>query len=160
VHDGRGDVAGAREHYRQALVLWRRLGDRRGLARALGGLGESALLLGTDLDEAEAALNEAATVENELQDGGPGYATALARLALCYLLIGEPERAEACARQSVRVAREAKAALVELEALRVEAESLLARGDLLRGLDLLQRIAARPEAADDHELIALVRAAE
>src|SRR5204863_1461493 len=137
-----GALEGARAHYREALALWRRLGDRRGLGRALSGLGEVALLRG-DLEEAVQALNEAATIENEASAGGATYALALTRLGLAFLGLGEPGRSLGCFRQAARAARREGIEALELEALRGEAEAAAARGDLLEALSLFERIGAR-----------------
>jgi ATP/maltotriose-dependent transcriptional regulator MalT len=88
-----GDHAGAERHLTEALRLFRRAGDRWGLASTLWRAADLAIARGR-LDEAEAALQEARTVLG-VTGRQPWVANTLSALAEVALLRGDEDRASA-----------------------------------------------------------------
>src|SRR5437016_2078313 len=104
-----GDGPGARETFRQAADIARRIGDARLLARsALGFAGEGSRLLWVRsevVDQPRIELLEEAL--HRLGDGDPGLrAQLLARLAINLYWAPEPERVVALSEEAVRLARQ------------------------------------------------------
>ena len=79
VYRNQGDLPKSEEHYQQALVIDRELGNRLGEAKHLGDLGS---LAGRreQQDEACRLLQEAATIYAEIGARGPGPDTVRATL--------------------------------------------------------------------------------
>src|SRR6059036_256184 len=104
-----GDGPGARETFREAADIARRIGDAPLLARsALGFAGEGSRLLWVRsgiLDQPRIELLEEAL--HRLGDGDPGLrARLLARLAINLYWAPEPERVLALSEEAVRLARQ------------------------------------------------------
>src|SRR5438477_1300863 len=104
-----GDGPGARETFRQAADIARRIGDAPLLARsALGFAGEGSRLLWVRsevVDQPRIELLEEAL--HRLGDGDPGLrAQLLARLAINLYWAPEPERVVALSEEAVRLARQ------------------------------------------------------
>src|SRR5438034_3031686 len=104
-----GDGPGARETFRQAADIARRIGDAPLLARsALGFAGEGSRLLWVRsevVDQPRIELLEEAL--HRLGDGDPGLrAQLLARLAINIYWSPEPERVVALSEEAVRLARQ------------------------------------------------------
>src|SRR5438874_1954052 len=104
-----GDGPAARETFRQAADLARRIGDAPLLARsALGFAGEGSRLLWVRsgvIDQPRIELLEEAL--HRLGDGDPGLrAQLLARLAINLYWAPEPERVVALSEEAVRLARQ------------------------------------------------------
>ena len=77
-------------HYRDAVALWRQVGDERELADALGGLG-LALSRNNRDDEAEAILREAVAISRRL-DGAGAPSTLLVQVSLAEALFNAQKR--------------------------------------------------------------------
>jgi predicted ATPase/class 3 adenylate cyclase len=100
-----GDLEGALRYGEEALALHRSLGDRRGEAGALWGLGYAFLEQG-DLDRAEERVGEAVRLYREV--GETGYLRwAIRTLAFTYLTRGDLGRARPLYEEALRLAREA-----------------------------------------------------
>ncbi|HEX6898755.1 MAG TPA: serine/threonine-protein kinase [Thermoanaerobaculia bacterium] len=104
LRQGRGDLAGAEALYLQAIGIWRRLGLRSAdLAAALNNLGSLQQERG-DLAAARDSFGQALTLMEQLL--GPDHLqAAMVRLGLADLeaRAGRPRRAEALARNSLRI---------------------------------------------------------
>jgi tetratricopeptide (TPR) repeat protein len=100
-----GDIATALTHREASARLYRQLGDRQGLGRALGLLGYVAMLRG-EMTEAEQALREAITLGRESDDKF-GLSFALTIQSRFFLAAtGDLAAARISSAESARVARE------------------------------------------------------
>jgi DNA-binding CsgD family transcriptional regulator/tetratricopeptide (TPR) repeat protein len=91
------------EHHQQALVLYRQIGDRRGEADALGGLG--AILSQTEPAAAIECLLAAADIQRDLGNLN-SVSFVLTMLGAAYDALGAFEQAEKTLEDAVRMARE------------------------------------------------------
>jgi hypothetical protein len=89
------------ESLNQALAAFSELGDRRGVARVLAGLGVVHTRSGR-LAEAVPILAESASTFDEIGDPHE-QATALADLAETYLALGHKEEAQRCATRAAEI---------------------------------------------------------
>jgi DNA-binding CsgD family transcriptional regulator/tetratricopeptide (TPR) repeat protein len=99
----RGEFERSEAHYKEALNLWRALGDRRNVAVALHNLGISALKRG-DFEQAEALHGESLAIARELGD----QHTVAISINLWGVLArnrGDNERARACYEESLALFR-------------------------------------------------------
>ena len=143
----RPDAVQARQHFSESLALWQALGDRDGIARALGSLGFLAQALG-DYRQAVAYLEQILPLARASTDT-QGLARVLTGLALSVLDAGDVERATAlCAEglslhQGTGDLRGAAAAMANLGAI------WLARGDERRAAALWEEsLAVRRRIGD------------
>jgi CHAT domain-containing protein len=110
------DLAGAREHFRKALILWKRLHDRAGEAASLLNQGAADQLAGRRWDalgEFHSALDLWQQLGGHFQD----RVSTLAGLAWVYSSVGDWEPALAAGRQMLAVARSARDAELERRAM-------------------------------------------
>jgi tetratricopeptide (TPR) repeat protein len=88
--EGRQRFAEAERHFRDAVALWRQIGDEHELAQALHGLG-LALSRGNEDQEAESVLREALTLLTHL-DGPGSTETLLLQVTLAEALFNSEGR--------------------------------------------------------------------
>jgi serine/threonine-protein kinase len=148
IHDNRGDLAGARRYYEEAIGGFRRLITRGSpppmeLAWSLLNLGGVYRTLG-DFPRAEGLLREAVDVfQGRLGESHASVALPLADLALVRALRGEPDEGEKLARR----------------ALEIQGKALAPRHpDVARSLTLLGELlthAGRAREAEGHLRLAL-----
>ncbi len=144
VSEDRGDWAGARDLYAQALVLRQRIGDTRGVAADYNNLGLLAQRLG-DLDEARRQF-EAALALNRRDGREEVAATNLVNLAGLASLSGDFATADAEYRDALAIWQKREAWADAAAAWHGLGQVNLRRGDypaaqaaLRRALDIFQR---------------------
>ncbi|MDQ3700595.1 MAG: tetratricopeptide repeat protein [Chloroflexota bacterium] len=98
-----GDPATARGRYAESLALWRELGDRRGIAVCLSGLGNTARTQG-DYAAARPLLEESLAIWREIGDR-EGAAVALGQLGAGAYLQGDYASARALCEESLLIWR-------------------------------------------------------
>jgi Tetratricopeptide repeat len=99
-----GLPAGQAHQVRLATALGEQLGDRRGLAEALVGLGETAMVQGRH-QQARPLFEQARAGFRSI--GNPhGVAVATVQIGLCALEGGGPDEARALVREGLRLARQ------------------------------------------------------
>jgi predicted ATPase/class 3 adenylate cyclase len=84
----RSNVPETERHYREALAIYRELGDRHGIARATYDLAFVPLLRGSGLEEGERLLSDAIALYQELGDAD-GVAKAKGDMGLILMLRGD-----------------------------------------------------------------------
>ncbi len=99
-----GDLAAAADYVRESLALYRELGDREGVARALGELGNVAAEQG-ELERA-VELYEECAAELRAVGNDAGLAVALANLGDVAFKKGELGRAAGLLRESIALQRQ------------------------------------------------------
>jgi predicted ATPase/DNA-binding XRE family transcriptional regulator len=129
-----GDIAGERAFAKQAEAIWRRLGDRQGVASVLNRLGLTSRELG-DYASARALLEESLVMLQELGNRGE-MAVVLDRIGHTALFQGDHETAWSYLQQSL--------------AIRRELENTLGVAYALHNLGLVAR--DRGDYADAHQL--------
>jgi predicted ATPase/class 3 adenylate cyclase len=117
-------------HYREALAIYRELGDRQGIAQATYDLAFVPLLRGSDLEEGERLLSDAIALYQELGDQD-GMAKAKGDMGLILMMRGDY-----------------RAALPVLEDFLSLART---RGDTFRLADGLIRVADANRGLGDHD---------
>lgn len=133
------DLPKAAELHRQALTLYRRIGDRRGEADALGGVGSA--LAAIDPQEAVAYLQAAAAVQRELGNAS-GLCHALWMLGLAYEALGTLDLALETMEEAARLARESGSVEALSRAHGGLAACYVATGDSARGLAYIEEAIA------------------
>ena len=104
IADALGDHEGAKIHYKEALALRRRTGDREGITILLNNLGHTALLQG-DYAEASAFLEEALLIARAGTERW-GLALVLSNLWHVALERGDPVRARVLLQESLALRRD------------------------------------------------------
>jgi DNA-binding CsgD family transcriptional regulator/tetratricopeptide (TPR) repeat protein len=99
---GNADLDRAVGYHRQALTLYRQIGDRRGEAEALGGLGTITALY--EPEEAIDHLQTAIAIQRELSNSS-SLSYDLAMLASAYETLGAFEQAQQTLNDAVQIAR-------------------------------------------------------
>jgi tetratricopeptide (TPR) repeat protein len=99
---GNANLDRAVEYHRQALALYRQIGDRRGEAEALGGLGTIMALF--EPKEAIDHLQAAIVIQRELGNSN-SLSYDLAMLATAYETLGAFEQAQQTLSEAVQIAR-------------------------------------------------------
>jgi tetratricopeptide (TPR) repeat protein len=99
---GNADLDRAVEYHRQALALYRQIGDRRGEAEALGGLGTIMALF--EPEEAIDHLLNAVAIQRELGNSN-SLSYDLAMLATAYETLGAFEQARQTLNEAIQIAR-------------------------------------------------------
>ncbi|MGH7671377.1 MAG: tetratricopeptide repeat protein, partial [Gemmatimonadales bacterium] len=127
VREERGDLAGARDRYAEALALRERIGDTRGAAADYNNLGLLAQRLG-DLEEARRQF-EAALALNRRDGRDEVAATNLINLAGLASLAGDFARAEALYRDALATWRAREQWADAADALHGLGQLELRRGD-------------------------------
>ena len=124
-----GDLEGALRYSEEALALHRSLGDKRGEAGALWGLGYVFLEQG-DLDRAEERVGEAVRLYREV--GETGYiGWAIRTLAFTYLTGGDLGRARPLYEEALLLAQEGGDGALEAAGLGGLVGVALAEGRLI-----------------------------
>jgi non-specific serine/threonine protein kinase len=103
-----GDLADGERHHRQALSIWRRLGERRQMARSLGSLGSNALWR-RDFTAARPLYEEATAIMREIGDRR-GTAVGLNCLGSLAFEIGDLQSSRAFLEEALCISREIGAA--------------------------------------------------
>jgi DNA-binding CsgD family transcriptional regulator/tetratricopeptide (TPR) repeat protein len=99
---GSRDVAQGIEHHRQALALYRQIGDRRGEAEALGGLG--AIYAQIEPKNAIGCLLAAADIQRNLRNN-TSLSFVLTMLGTAYESLGAFEQAGHVLEEAIRIAQ-------------------------------------------------------
>jgi len=99
-----GDGAAAYSMQEESVALWRKLGDRRGLAYALRELAPAAWRQG-DLAQALTAIEGSVALFQQM-DEKPGLAGALFWQGYLYYVVGDYDRAGSIAEECINLARE------------------------------------------------------
>lgn len=99
---GNADLDRAVEYHRQALALYRQIGDRRGEAEALGGLGT--IMAFFEPEEAIDHLQKAITIQRELGNSS-SLSYDLSMLATAYESLGAYDQAQHILQEAVQIAR-------------------------------------------------------
>jgi non-specific serine/threonine protein kinase len=140
-----GDTAEARVRHEEALAIWRRLGDRAGIAVSLGMLGNIALAQG-DYPGARALFEESLALRRE-SDHRWGAASAVLNLGRVAFMQGQYDEARAAFAESLAVARELghdwgiSASLTAMATLEATAENYAeARIHFLESLQLMREL--------------------
>ncbi|MDQ4126390.1 MAG: LuxR C-terminal-related transcriptional regulator [Actinomycetota bacterium] len=133
---GQGDYERSVALQEEGLALYRRLGDRVGLAAALRTLG-MAEMHRNELGRARTLLEEAVTLERASEDTA-GLARSLPMLGLVAVVRHDHERARALCEESLALAREAGDDYAIGFSLVVGALACSGRGDYRRAQALLE----------------------
>jgi DNA-binding CsgD family transcriptional regulator/tetratricopeptide (TPR) repeat protein len=99
---GNADLDRAVEYHRQALTLYRQIGDRRGEAEALGGLGSIKAFF--EPEDAIDHLQAAITIQRELGNSN-SLSYDLSMLATAYETLGAYEQAQQALNEALQIAR-------------------------------------------------------
>jgi tetratricopeptide (TPR) repeat protein len=92
------------EYYRQALAIFREIGDQRGEGSGLGGLGRAHHRLG-QVERAIDYYQQALAISREIGDR-PGEGNRLGNLGVAYSDLGQVERAIDYYRRALAIRRE------------------------------------------------------
>jgi tetratricopeptide (TPR) repeat protein len=125
-----GNVPETERHYREALAIFRELGDRQGIAQATYDLAFVPLLRGYGFEEGARLLHDAIELYQELGDEG-GMTQAKGDMGLFLMMKGDYRGALPLLEESLSVARE--------------------RGDVFRLADDLLRVAEAHRGLGDHD---------
>ncbi len=137
-----GELAEAREHFRQSIAIWQSIDYPAALAGNLAGLGEIETALGRPA-EAVALCREALShLEQSNLHGDPYVAIAALGLGQAQVALGETREAWASYRRALRVP--GKLARTTMETLASAAELTGREGDPLRATELLAFVAGHP----------------
>ncbi len=98
---GQADYTSGRALYQESLVLWRKIGDKRGIAAVLGNLAFVAVGEG-DLEAERALLEESLALRREVDDKG-GIALALHSLGRMAFRQGDHVKARALLSESLPI---------------------------------------------------------
>jgi len=123
------------EKYKEALPLWRAVGDRRGEANALHNIG----LVYCWLGEPQKALDyssQALRLRRSMRDR-QGEAGALCNLGLAYYSLGEPQKALNCLSQSLPLVRAVEERIEEATGLYNIGSVYALLGEYQKALDYL-----------------------
>jgi tetratricopeptide (TPR) repeat protein len=101
-----GQVERAIEHYEQALVIRREIGDRRGEGADLGNLGNAYCNLG-QMERAIEYYQQALDIVREIGDRG-SEGLWLGNLGITYRDLGQVERARECLERALAISEEIK----------------------------------------------------
>jgi non-specific serine/threonine protein kinase len=147
-----GDFASSEMQHRQALSIWRRLGDRRQIARSVGSLGSTALAR-RDFAPARALYEEATAIMRQLEDRR-GIATGLHSLGMLAYYTGDFRAAVALMEECIAIQREFGAASAS-EGLSALGGVLHAQGDYKRARTVLMEAlhAHRESGTKTHFLV-------
>lgn len=146
-----GDYAAAEPRHREALAIWRRLRDRRGVSRSLSSLGSIANARG-ELSAARGLYEEALAIAREIGDRR-SISMGLHSLGTVAHDAGDPAAAQALLEECVSVSRDigpwrAAVALSELGDVRhAQGELEAARVLLLEALEGQRALGDRPGIA-------------
>lgn len=129
-----GDYVGAEARHREALAIWRRLGNRRGVARSLNSLGNIANSRG-ELSAARRLYEDAVSIAREIGDRR-SISMGLHCLGMVACNAGDYASAQALLQECVSVSRDIGAwrAAVALSEL---GDVMLAQGELEAARSLL-----------------------
>lgn len=159
-HLGFGDYETARSLYRESLILMEELGDKVGVATAMGHLGEVAFVL-DEFDKARDLYNKSLALYREA-DYKQGIARTLSRLGDVAYEAGEQEEAKRLYQESLTLAREigedwGMAGSVRLQTTENKKISTSSSLEMLKGLLRVQR---RRENTPEmfHTLLRIARA--
>ncbi|HEY0639854.1 MAG TPA: tetratricopeptide repeat protein, partial [Pseudonocardiaceae bacterium] len=151
VHFHRHRLGEAGEHLRQALPLWRRLGDRLGEARVLNVLG---VLAGEAGEHEEALRFMTGSLRLRPREDVIGRAATLGNIGRLHTLVGEHDRAVRRLRSAIALARRCGDLDIEANALINLGDTYAALGHhdtalrhLHRSLDIAPTIADRIKAS-------------
>jgi len=147
-----GDYARAEALGREALELFRRLGDRRNVARILGRLAAPAALSG-DHAKARALADESLALFREIGDRA-GSLDPLSKVAIDEWLRGDRERGIALTEEALTLAREVGDSWREAGLLGDLADMVWERGELARASALARQCVSL--AHDLHDAFTLV----
>jgi tetratricopeptide (TPR) repeat protein len=151
-----GDPAGAERWFGESLTGCRAVGDRRGMAVALTGLGQVVSLVGetrSDQERACAMFEEALALCQELGDRA-GIARALNGLALVARELGDHEEVTALLGESLDLQRGLEDRNGTAETLLRLGECVLDQGDTVRARELFDEHLAEARALGDPTTIA------
>ncbi len=147
LHYEQGDFDGAEDMYREAIKVFRQVGDVEGITTASGNLGDIALARG-NLSEAARALSEAIPGYKEMGDPD-GVTLTLSDLALIQRLRGDLKAALAGYKEAQSVAQEIADKRAVAYALSGVGDVLVDQGDLQAARKSYQEaLALRKEAGD------------
>lgn len=118
------------EYHRQALMLYRQIGDRRGEADALGGLG--AIYTQIDQEEAIDYLLAAATIQRELGNRN-STSFLLSMLGEAHYRLGAMEQARTALEEAKQIAQASRSPEALNRALGGLAQLYVRMGDIERG---------------------------
>ena len=127
---GNRDLQQGIEHHQQALELYRQIGDRRGEADALGGLG--AIFSQTDPEEAIDCLLAAADIQRDLGNHN-SLSFVLTMLGAAYDNLGAFEQAVKTLEEAAHIARESGSLDALSRAYGGLARLRVSVGDIARG---------------------------
>ena len=142
-----GNLAGAQSRFAALIETYRRLGDRPSEAQATGNLG-FALQLQGKLDEAAKRYQQALALDRQLQNRGD-EALQLYRLAGVSFNQLDLGKAEAYLASSLSLATASDAANGIIDALELQAEMAIARGDLAGARAKCEEALTRGRGAGD-----------
>jgi predicted ATPase len=146
-----GDFECAEAQHRQALSIWRRLGDRRQIARSVGSLGSIAMACG-DLTAAHALYEEATAIMRQLEDRR-GLAAGLLSLGILASQTHDFRAAVALLEECIAIQRDFGAASA-CEGLSVLGQILHAQGDYKRArTTLMEALRVQRESANKRDTI-------
>jgi serine/threonine protein kinase len=159
-HLGFGDYETARSLYRESLMLMEELGDKVGVATAMGHLGEVAFVL-DEYDKARDLYNKSLALYREA-DNKQGIARTLSRLGDVAYEAGEQDEAKRLYQESLTLAREigedwGMAGSVRVQSTENKKVSTSSSLEMLKGLLRVQR---RRENTPEmfHTLLRIARA--
>jgi DNA-binding NarL/FixJ family response regulator len=142
-----GDLSRAEKLYQESLTLHRRVGNPRGVAQALSGLGIVATHRG-NADRAFERHEECLALRRSLGDKRP-IAYSLGHLADAALARGDADRAEALQNESVALSRELRASRGIAGSLGDLGTIASRRGDQAKAMDLFAKsLALQREIGD------------
>jgi predicted ATPase/class 3 adenylate cyclase len=125
-----GEIPETERHYREALAIYRELGDREGIARATYNLAFVPLIRGSGFEEGRRLFQEAIELYRELGDEDT-VARAKGDMGFLLVLEGDPRAALPLLEESLSLSRE--------------------RGDTFRLTDDLLRVAEAHRSLGDHD---------
>ena len=157
------DHAAAEVFHREALAIWRRLGDRRQMVRSLGSLGNVATGQWR-MSDAIALYEETVAIARELDDRHT-IALGLYRLGVVASNLEDYTKAEALLEEALSISREfGRSAALALSALGWvrfrQGDLVAARTHLSEALDALRAFGARRATAQALHWIGMVSHAE
>lgn len=118
------------EYHQQALTLYREIGDRRGEADALGGLG--AIYSQVEPEEAIDYLLAAADIQRDLGNTN-SLSFLLTMMGTTYESLGALEQAVETLNEALRIARETNSLEALIRAYGTLASIFISQGDIARG---------------------------
>ena len=158
------DLAAAEACHREALAIWRRLGDRRQMLRSLGSLGNVAMQQ-SRMSEAMALYEEAVAIAREVGDRR-SIVIGLTNLGQVAKALGDYTKGGALLEEAVSISREfgrrsAADPLATLGAVRfLQGDLVAARAHLTEALEANREFGTRRGIAQVLQEIGLVSLAE